>query len=224
MSSISPYDEALLIIKQHPGTSGAAGLATLVLSLYNATCGYAFRECVDSLDDRLTALSLRLVQHSAAHGETEDLQAACKILADDLYPGLWEMGVAMSQARETTRRRWKEEEAAREAAEIAEAEKAFMSDAKRRAIPAAVAEAMIEFEDGKLDSSYYSYGDWRRKTISRDQVSASIREHGTGFVNWNPESSCMLGIILEGRLHYVYADYDLREQYLASLNPPVDES
>lgn len=63
MSSISPYGEALLIIKQHPGTSGAAGLAKLVLSLYNATCGYAFRECVDSLDDRLTALSLRLVQH-----------------------------------------------------------------------------------------------------------------------------------------------------------------
>lgn len=168
--------------------------------------------------------NLKVIDNYAAHGETEDLQAAGKILADDLYPGLWEMGVAMSQARETTRRRWKEEEAAREAAEIAEAEKAFMSDAKRRAIPAAVAEAMIEFEDGKLDSSYYSYGDWRRKTISRDQVSASIREHGTGFVNWNPESSCMLGIILEGRLHYVYADYDLREQYLASLNPPVDES
>ncbi|MCB2762498.1 hypothetical protein KQ899_15965, partial [Listeria monocytogenes] len=79
------------------------------------------------------------IDNYAAHGETEDLQAAGKILADDLYPGLWEMGVAMSHARETTRRRWKEEEAAREAAEIAEAEKAFMSDAKRRAIPAAVA-------------------------------------------------------------------------------------
>lgn len=219
MSSISPYDEALRIIKQHPGTSGAAGLAKLVLSLYNANCGYAFRECVDSLDDRLTALSLRLVQHYAANGETEDLQAAGKIISDDLYPGLWEMGVAMTEAREATRRRWKQEEDAREAAKITEAEQAFISNAGRRTIPASVAEEMIESTNGELDSYYYSYGDWRRKTLTRDQVQASIREHGTGFVNWNPESSYMLGVILDGRLHYLYADYDVREQYLETLKP-----
>lgn len=220
MNSISPYDEALRIIKQHPGTSGAAGLAKLVLSLYNATCGYAFRECVDSLDDRLTALSLRLVQHYAANGETEDLQAAGKIIADDLYPGLWEMGVAMGEAREATRRKWKEEEAALEEKKIVESEKAFISDPSRRAIPPSIAEEMIESTGEQLDSFFYSYRDWRRKSLTRDQVQAAIREHGTGFVNWNPESGYMLGVIVDGRLYYLYADYDVREQYLESIQAP----
>lgn len=220
MNSISPYDEALRIIKQHPGTSGAAGLAKLVLSLYNATCGYAFRECVDTLDDRLTALSLRLVQHYAANGETEDLQAAGKIIADDLYPGLWEMGVAMSEAREAIRKKWKEEEAAREEEQIVESEKAFITDAGRRAIPPAIAEEMIESKDGQLDAYYYSYRNWRQKSLTREEVQASIREHGTGFVNWSPESACMLGVIVDGRLYYVFSDYDAREQYLESLKAP----
>jgi hypothetical protein len=95
MSLISPYDEALRIIRQHPGTSGAGGLAKLLVSLYNDQCSFSFAECVRVLDDRLTAVAVRMVQDYAVRGETEDLRNAGKIIVNDLYPGLWEMGIAM---------------------------------------------------------------------------------------------------------------------------------
>jgi hypothetical protein len=216
MSSVTPYDEALRIIRQHPGTSGASGLAKLLLSLYNSMCGYSFAECVSSLDDRLTNLALRMVQDYAANGETADLIAAGKIIADDLYPGLWEASVAMHEAREATYERWKQEEREREAAETTDAENAFIANVDRRDIPPETAIEMLVSEESKVDASYYSYGNWRNKVLTLDEVTAAIREKGTGFTNWNPESSSMLGVICEGRLYYVHADYDVRETYLAS--------
>jgi hypothetical protein len=216
MSSVTPYDEALRIIKQHPGTSGAGGLAKLLLSLYNGMCGYSFAECVGSLDDRLTSVALRMVQDYATHGETDDLRAAGKIIADDLYPGLWEMSLAMHEAREATRQRWEREDQEREAAKIDEAEKVFIGNADRRDIPPETAVEMLASEDGKIDSYYYSAGDWRHKVLMLDQVTAAIRQKGTGFINWNPEASYMLGVIYDERLYYVHSDYDLRETYLES--------
>jgi hypothetical protein len=111
MSSISPYDEALQFIKQNPGTGGAGSLAKLVLSLYNQICGYSFAECIGNLDANLTAVALRMVKDYAQRGETEDLRAAGKIIADDLYPGLWEMSLAMNEARAATRAKWEADDA-----------------------------------------------------------------------------------------------------------------
>ncbi|MFC5550344.1 hypothetical protein [Massilia aerilata] len=214
MNAISPYDEALLIIRQNPGTGGAGGLAKLLLSLYNDQCGFSFAECAGGLDQRLTGVALRMVQDYAARGETEDLRSAGKILAEDLYPGLWEMGVAMRDAREAVRQRWKREELERESAKIAEAEKAFLSGVGRRTVPSAIAEEMIMPENGTVSAYYYLAGDWHNKELPLERVSASIRENGTGFMNCDPESGYMLGVPLDGRLYYVQTDYDVRERYL----------
>lgn len=221
MSSISPYDEALSIIKQHSGTSGAGGLAKLVLSLYNSDCGFSFAECVGSLDDRLTGVALRMVQDYATRGETDDLRAAGKIIATDLYPALWEMSMAMRDAREATRRRWQQEEQDREAAEIVAAEKSFLSDASQRSVPAAAADEMIqgdEHNEGKVSAYYYAAGQWRVEILQLDLVRAAARERGTGFIYCAAESSSWLGVPLNDRLYYVYPDYDARERYLEA-NP-----
>jgi hypothetical protein len=217
MNSVSPYDEALLIIRQHPGTSGAGGLAKLLLSLYNDQCGFSFAECVSGLDDRLTSVALRMVQDYARRGETEDLRAAGKILVDDLYPGLWEMGTAMQEAREAVRKRWKREEQDREAAEIAAAEKEFTTRADLRSIPPAVASEMLASEDSTTYAYYYQSYEWRDKSLSLEKVREAVREHGTGFMKCYPDSGYMLGVILDGRVYYVQADYDARERYLESI-------
>lgn len=217
MSSVSPYDEALLIIRQHPGTSGAGGLAKLLLSLYNDMCGFSFAECVSSLDDRLTAVALRMVQDYAKRGETEDLRSAGKIVVDDLYPGLWEMGVAMREAREAVRKRWEREEQEREAAEIVAAENEFMTNVQLRSIPLAAAEEMLAADESTTCAYYYQYHGWREKSLSLEKVRAAVREHGTGFMECHPDSRYLLGVILEGRVYYVQADYDARERYLESI-------
>jgi predicted NAD-dependent protein-ADP-ribosyltransferase YbiA (DUF1768 family) len=218
MSAVSPYDEALLIIRKHPGTSGAGGLAKLVLSLYNDQCGFSFAECVSSLDDHLTSVALRMVQDYARRGETEDLRSAGKILVDELYPGLWEMGQAMATAREETRKRWEREDLEREAAKIYAVEHQFTVNPELRAIPITSAEEMLSSEDSTTHAYYYSSFDWREKELSLEKVRAAIREHGTGFLNCNPSAGNMLGVLIDDRVYYVYADYDARERYLESIS------
>lgn len=217
MPSISPYDEALQFIKRNPGTGGAGRMAKLVLSLYNSDCSYSFAECVSGLDSELTDVALRMVRDYAARGETDDLLAAGKILADDLYPGLWEMGMAMRDARAETRRRWEREEQDREAAKIKEAESAFLSDASKRTVPPAAADEMIladEGNEGRVSAYYFAAGTWQRKQLQLDQVRAAVRERGTGFIYCGAECSTWLGVFLEDRLYYVCPDYDARERYL----------
>jgi hypothetical protein len=214
---VSPYDEALKIIRQHPGTSGAGGLAKLLLSLYNDACGFAFGECVAGLDDRLTNVALRMAEDYALRGETEDLRSAGKIVAEELYPGLWEMGAAMSEAREAVRQRWKREELEREAAEISANELKFLSSQERRAIPAEAASEMLATKDSTIYAYHYQYGNWKEKNLPIDTVRAAVREYGTGFLNSHPDSNYMLGVILDGKVYYVHADYDARESYLESI-------
>lgn len=213
MNQISPYDEALHFIKKNPGTGGAGSLAKLVLSLYNSMCGYSFAECVSNLDDQLTSLALRMVKDYASRGETDDLREAGKVIADDLYPGLWEMAVAMHHAREETRNKWRREEEAREAARIADAEKACISKANLHPIPITAVEEMLRSDDGKVSASYRLYGQWSEKRLPVDQVLTAIRENGTAFIA-HPDSSGTLGVRLDGYFYYVYTDYDARERYL----------
>jgi hypothetical protein len=105
MSKPTPYQVALRWIEQNPGTSGAAGLAKLVLSLWNSECSYSFRECVRSLDDELTALSVRLVEHFAEYGEDDELVRA-GYRVHELYPRLWDAGQEMQDARAKLEREW----------------------------------------------------------------------------------------------------------------------
>jgi len=216
---VSPYDEALQFIKQHPGTGGAGSMAKLVLSLYNSNCSYSFAECVSNLDGHLTSVALRMVKDYADRGETADLLAAGKIVADDLYPGLWEMGMAMRDAREATRRRWQQEEQDREAADIVAKEQAFLSDASRRSLPADAVDEMIQGDDeGNVSAYYFARGNWQSKKLQLDQVQEAARAHGAGFIYCGAECSTWLGVAMDNRLYYVCPDFDARERYFEA-NP-----
>lgn len=210
------YIEALEAIKQNPGTGSSASLAKLVLTLYNQQCCYSFAECISNLDARLTALALRMVTEYAECGETQELRDVGSELANDLYPHLWELSNAMQAAREDTRRKWQQEEQDREAAKIRAAEQAFLADLARRVVPPVTAEKMILADHdcaGKV-TAYYFDGDWRHKKLQLDQVHASAKERGTGFIYCGAESSYWLGIELNDRLYYVCPDYDAKELYL----------
>lgn len=104
----SPYDEARDWINRCADTSGGVGLAKLVLSLYNEQCGFAVSECVGSMDQNLTRIALALIADYAAYGETEALRQLGRPLVD-AYPGLWEHGLVMRDARAALRARWERE-------------------------------------------------------------------------------------------------------------------
>ena len=101
----NPYREALQWIQGNPGTGSANSLAKLVLSIWNADCGYSFRECIGNLDGHLTSLSLRMVQHFAQYGEDRELVEVGHIICER-FPRLWDAGVAMRDARSDLRREW----------------------------------------------------------------------------------------------------------------------
>lgn len=107
--SMGVYEEAWRWIEQNPGTSGASGLAKLVLSLYNSNCGFAFSECVAVLDDNLTNLSIRMATEYARLGETEELRQVGKLVAEQ-YDRLWLQGEAMRDVRYQLRRKWELED------------------------------------------------------------------------------------------------------------------
>jgi hypothetical protein len=103
---------ALNWIERNPGTSGAAGFAKLGLSLWNSECSYSFRECIRSLDDNLTALSVRLIEHFAEHGEDdESVRAGYRV--HELCPRLWDAGQAMQEVRAQLERQWDRDDRAR---------------------------------------------------------------------------------------------------------------
>lgn len=217
MSSVSPYDEALQFIKQNPGTGGAGSLAKLVLSLYNDLCGYSFAECVGNLDDRLTQIALRMVQDYAARGETDDLLAAGKMIADDLYPQLWEMGRAMQDARQALREKWQADERKEKLDTLNAAEAALFTD-PTKLIPASKAKELLD-ESETLYAYYHVSGDWRHTTsLTLDRVRAAIDDAGGAELSHNcPEGSGMLAVRIDQRIYYVSTDYDAREAYLDTI-------
>lgn len=101
----NPYDEALQWVTKNPGTGSATSLAKLILSLWNSDCGFSFRECTGNLDSNLSALALRMVQHFDKHGEDAELVAVGHTICED-FPRLWEMSMAMSNARSELRQEW----------------------------------------------------------------------------------------------------------------------
>lgn len=220
MSLISPYDEALQFIKQNPGTGGASGLAKLILSLYNGDiCGYSFAECVGSLDDPLSGVALRMVQDYAARGETDDLREAGKLLHDEIYPRLWEMGIAMRDARAALRAKWEAEEREAELVALDAAEAALFTN-PAKLIPASTAKGMLE----RADSQYAYYnraGDWRDAKLTREAVHAAIDATGGAELSTNcPEFGQAIAVRIDQRIYYVCTDFDARDAYLETIHGP----
>ena len=110
----SPYEEALALIRKHPGTGSATSLAKLILSLWNVECCFSLRECIHNLDDERTALALQIVTRFAARGEDADLVAVGHAVCRE-YPWLWDLGQAGDQAKHALRITWDREAAATQA-------------------------------------------------------------------------------------------------------------
>lgn len=88
---------------------------TLERGLRIADCGFSFRECIGNLDDNLTGLALRMLAHFAECGEDQELVSVGHEIVEK-YPRLWEVSVAMANARSDKREEWRradEEESAR---------------------------------------------------------------------------------------------------------------
>jgi hypothetical protein len=213
----NPYLEALQWIRRHPGTSGGAGLAKLTLSLYNSMCGYSFAECISGLDSNLTTLALRMVNHYATHGETQELCDAGKEIADVLYPGLWQMAIAMRDSRDHVRAQWEREAREQEAAEI-QAEEVKLRNGDLPRVPLNDAMSMLEYAGDQIHVYYHQFGRWCETTLSKEVVRNAISENGTSLTGICPESSFMLSVHVEDKTYYVSTDYDARDRYLASLN------
>jgi hypothetical protein len=216
MSVISPYDEALHFIKRHPGTGGASSLAKLVLSLYNDICGYSFSECISKLDEHLIAVALRMVQYYALHGETDDLRAVGRTIRDELYPQLWEVGIAMRDARQALRNEWEAEERMARLSAFNKAEAALFSDVANL-IPAAISKQLLTQDDSHY-AYYNSAGTWRDAELARHAVHTAIDlAHGAELSSNCPELGQALVVRIDGRVYYVSTDYDAREAYLETI-------
>lgn len=216
MSHISPYDEAFQFIQRNPGTGGASSLAKLILSLYNDSCGYSFAECIGNLDDRLTLLALRVVQDYADRGESADLRAAGKVIHDDLYPRLWEMGLAMQDARTNLRSKWQADDLKAELDALDAAEATLFTD-PARLIPPITAKGLLQESEGQY--AYYNRaGKWLDSTLSRDAVHAAVELNGGAELSdLCPEFSYALAVRIDKRIYYVNTDYDAREIYLEKI-------
>lgn len=115
---MSPYRQALQWIEHNPGTGSAGRLAKLLLSLWNSIdCPYSVAECLENMDERRTQIVLECVAHFAQHGENQEL-VTIGYRVHELYPRLWELGVAARDAKAALRQSWEDED--RRAAESSE--------------------------------------------------------------------------------------------------------
>lgn len=101
----NPYLVGLEFVQQNSGTSGQAGLAKCILSLYNDQHAFSIGEILLPLDRANAKIVLAMVSEYAAHGETEELRAAGKYVYAN-FPRLIELSNAMSSARAEVRQKW----------------------------------------------------------------------------------------------------------------------
>lgn len=113
---MTPYQEAMLVMKQNFGTGSAAGMAKLILSLYNAIHSFSLGECLDSFDRDNRDLAVRMIQYYVANGEDEALREVGREVYEK-WPNLIELSNAASDAKAEVRQRWSREEEARSAPE-----------------------------------------------------------------------------------------------------------
>ena len=109
----SPYQEALEFIRQNPGCGSTMGMSKLILSLWNSDCCFSYRECISQFDNSRLRLAQRIMSEFNVNGETQEL---CDIghRVHELYPRLWDLGQAGTDAKDALNRRWREEREARE--------------------------------------------------------------------------------------------------------------
>jgi len=216
MPTRNPYAEALQFIRQNPTTGGAASMAKLVLSLYNEVCGYSFAECVGNLDEQRKAIALHLVTHYAEYGETPELRNVGEVLVNELYPKLWEMGQAISYAREAKREEWQRQHDEWEAAKIYAAERQLQAQQWQQIPFETVLELIGEPEDGKFYSEFFT-GSWKETRLPVDLLRDAVNAFGATFAQVSPNMSNGLAVLVDGQMHYISVDYDARERYLASM-------
>lgn len=113
---MNPYQEAMLVMKQNFGTGSAAGMAKLILSLYNAVHSFSLGECLDAFDRDNRNLALRMIQYYVANGEDEALREAGREVYEK-WPNLIELSNAALGAKIEVREKWRSEEKARYASE-----------------------------------------------------------------------------------------------------------
>jgi hypothetical protein len=104
----NPYEPALVWIRKNPTTGSGAGLAKLILSLWNDDAAFSFRECVSSFDDIRAAWALKMIDHFMKHGEDRLLQAAGKEVSE-LCPSLWKLGYVGTEAKHELLKQWDRE-------------------------------------------------------------------------------------------------------------------
>ncbi len=109
---MAPYQEAMDFIHRSTGTGSAAGMAKLILSLYNQNHSFGIGECLYSFDRERLDLAVRIIQHYAAVGEDEALRNAGLQIFQE-WPRLVELSNAASEAKTEVRNRWRAEEKAR---------------------------------------------------------------------------------------------------------------
>lgn len=75
------YRKALVFITQNPGTNSAAGMAKLILSLWNREHGFSLAECVASFDDTRSNMAMQMVIRYMTFGEDDELREVGRIVA-----------------------------------------------------------------------------------------------------------------------------------------------
>lgn len=109
---MNPYQEALEFIQENPGTGSAAGMAKLILSIYNDNHPFGIGECMQSFDRERINLSVRMIEHYAKHGEDQILRDVGYQIWQT-WPRLVELSNAASTAKSDVYRKWRKEEEAR---------------------------------------------------------------------------------------------------------------
>lgn len=103
---VSPCREAWQWIEHNPGTDSATALAKLLLSLWNGSNAFSFREYVNVLDEARTELALRVAIHFANYGEDRELiELGYKVC--EVYPRLWALGQTAWEAKRVLREQWR---------------------------------------------------------------------------------------------------------------------
>ena len=105
---VTPYDEMFEHIERHTASGSAVSAAKLILSLYNDDFCFSYRECIGNLDNRLSAIAVRMAEHFAVYGETPKLRAIGSQV-HKLFPDLWEVAYHGTEAKRQTARAIQEE-------------------------------------------------------------------------------------------------------------------
>jgi hypothetical protein len=108
---MTPYEDAMAFIKSNYGSSSSAGMAKLILSLYNSGHSFGLGECLNSFDGKRLVLAQNLILHYMEYGEDGSLREAGRKIYE-IWPRLIELSDAASLAKAEVREKWHVEDTA----------------------------------------------------------------------------------------------------------------